>query len=1006
MGSSKRGADTTRTLSDHTRTLYHRLHQALNLGTRYGTKWQCADIEIQRHVIRSIVAFLDSISKDSFHQPLIKDSIGDVVEALVWILECKNMAILSMTTNVTLKLVSILPYSVLQSYVLDLVSPLSSLLSYHQTDVATSCANALNHVLSNLSIKNEKAVWDVLKKRESVQHVICNIRSFSRGTLPFEKFQQMALLLSTILQRWPPSRFLVWSDANLMRTLLDILVKPDFCDKVEVLKLLSSIALCGSGALKLLENGETLLKMMVQCMNMSQPQSVRMEAFKLAQCLAINEQRFFKMMSLCCEPIIQAILSEMSKWSKKSGKVAVERISLVQEACLLALITRWGGKHHIYFWEHGIDKVLIGLLLENSHNKLHQSCLTMEEEISIAQEGLSSSYNLVLRNYIWNILGWLAIYCEEGFNPEINGNNLYIDVLITCSCLAFVDAIEKRHRLCQSVTADIVRSESATQAVLMMINSPCKYIAIKATFRLSEILRPNGKDILKHLLSTLEYVSSRNNFDRLQITIYLMALVCYIGLPESRQWVLEFSGMNILLGFTRWCLSKSIDLERVNFGPYLHNAFLEKACCYVSSEDWGGKDHIMLYSLWGLAELIKHSGYAVNNQEISCGSMKYSVTELLNNLHEVFIDTYSSGVRWFASYVLSSFGLYGFPNKLGKRIGKALGENYHADIKLVLASGECLSVHGVILAVRCPSLLPFQELHQRDKIANSSVPCPLGDDLKKEVRLSAHVDLQALLKLLDFVYLGYLETDEELLTKLKRISKGCKLQHLLQMLCRKIPRWGTPFPASNLSLGLGSLGHHFSDIILEAKSTELQSWSCDICPVSVPHMHVHKVILSTSCEYLRALFNSGMQESHSQTIKVPISWEALVKLVAWFYTDEIPNPPSGCIWENMSTKEKLYELEPYVELCWLAEFWFLEIAQEACSNVIVSRLDSSRELPIKIIQTAASLSLWKLAELAATCVAPFFRQLYDSGELDDLDEFLIDMIRSASVQYSQEGHIN
>ncbi|XP_062115838.1 BTB/POZ domain-containing protein At1g04390 isoform X2 [Humulus lupulus] len=916
------------------------------------------------------------------------------------------MTILSMTANVTLKLVSILPYSILQSYVLDLVSPLSSLLSYHQTDVATSCANALNNILSKLSIKNEKAVWDVLKRKESVLHVISNIRSFSRGTEPFEHFQQMASLLSTILQRWPLSRFPVWSDAILMRTLMDILVKPVFCDKVEVWKLLSSIALCGSGAMKLLENGETLLKMVVQCMDMSQPQSVRMEAFKLSQCLAINEQRFFKMMDLCCEPIIQATLSEMSKWSKKSGKVAGERIYLVVEACRLALITRWGGKHHIYFWEHGIDKVLIGLLLENSHNKLLQSCLTLEEEISIAQEGLSSSYNLVLRNYIWDILGWLAIHCEEGFNPEIHGNNRYIDVLITFSCSAFVDAIEKRHRLCQSDAADILRSESATQTVLMMINSPCKYIVLKATFRLSELLRPNGKDILKHLLSTLEYVSSRKNFDRLQITIYLMALACYIGLQESRQWVLEFSGMNILLGFARWCLSKNIDLERVSFAPYLHNAFLERACCYVSSEEWGGKDRLMLYSLWGLAELIKHSGQVVNNQEISCGRMKCSVAELLNNLQEVCTNTYSPGVQWFASYVLSSFGLYGFPNKLGKRIGKALRENYHTDIRLMLASGECLSAHGVILAVRCPSLLPFEKLHRSDKTAYSSVPSSMGEDFQKEIRLSAHVDHQALLKLLDFVYMGYLQADEGQLKKLKRLAKCSNLQPLLQMLCRKFPRWGIPFPTSDLSPALGSLGQHFSDVILEAKSTEMQSWGCDICPISVPHMHVHKVILSASCDYLRALFNSGMQESHSQTIKVPISWEAMVKLVAWFYSDEIPNPPSGCMWENMSIKEKLYELEPYIELSWLAEFWVLEIAQEACSNVIVSHLDSSRELPIKILQIAASFSLWKLAELAATCVAPFFRQLCDSGELEDLDEVLVNMIRSASVQYSQEGHIN
>ncbi|XP_062115835.1 BTB/POZ domain-containing protein At1g04390-like [Humulus lupulus] len=704
------------------------------------------------------------------------------------------------------------------------------------------------------------------------------------------------------------------------------------------------------------------------------------------------------MMSVCCEPILQATISEMNRWSKKSGRVSGEPIYLLLEACRLALITRWGGKHHIYFWEHGIDKVLLGLLLENSHDKLGQSSLTLEEEISIAQEGLCSSYNLDVRDFVWDILGWLSIHCEEGFNPEIDGNNLYIDMLITCSCLAFVDAFKVRHKLWQIEDDDIFR----IQAVLMTINSPCKYIALKATSSLSEILRPNGKDILKHLLSTLENGLSRYNFDRLDITTYVMALACYIGLPESRQWVLELSGMKILLYFARWCLSKSTDLESFSFAPYLRYKSFVGTCCHAYSEDWRGKDCLMLYTLWGIAELIKHSGYMVNNQEITFGRIKYSVAELPNNLQEVCINTYSPGVRWFASYVLSSFGLYGFPNKLGKRIGKALCENYHADIKFVLASGECVSAHGVILAVRCPSLLPLEELHRSDKTTDSSVPSSMGEEFRKEIRLSAHVDHQALLKLLDFVYTGYLQADQELLKKLKRLAKRCNLQPLLQMLCGKIPRWGTPFPTLDLSPALGSLGHHFSDIILEAKSTVL-SWSCDICPGLVPHMHVHKVILSASCDYLRGLFNSGMKESHSKIINVGISWEALVKLVAWFYSNEIPNPPSGCIWENMSVKEKLYELEPYIELCWLADFWVLQIVEEACTNVIVSRLNSSRELPIKIIQTAARFSLWKLAELATTCVAPFFRQLCDSGELEDLDEVLVDMIRSASVQYSQGG---
>ncbi|KAH1210895.1 BTB/POZ domain-containing protein [Glycine max] len=207
---------------------------------------------------------------------------------------------------------------------------------------------------------------------------------------------------------------------------------------------------------------------------------------------------------------------------------------------------------------------------------------------------------------------------------------------------------------------------------------------------------------------------------------------------------------------------------------------------------------------------------------------------------------------------------------------------------------------------------------------------------------------------------------EETVKKLKILAKRCKLQHLLQMLYRQRPK----------------------DAILEAKSNKLVGWTCNICSDTVPHMHVHKVILQSGCDYLQGLFRSGMRESHSQVIKVDISWEALIKLVQWFYSDELPNPPSGCLWDNMDDEEKLFNLQPYVELCWLAEFWILENIQEACWDVIMSCLDSSSQLPIKIIKMAYNHSLWKLVDVAANLMAPSYRQLQNSGELEEFDDAL------------------
>uniref|UniRef100_A0A2N9G044 BTB domain-containing protein n=1 Tax=Fagus sylvatica TaxID=28930 RepID=A0A2N9G044_FAGSY len=846
---SKHGgaSENNRSISGHMYTLHQRLYHALNLGTRFyddnTKKWMCTDIEVQRHVVRSITAFLDSISGDTLHHPLVKDSVADMVVAL--------------------------------PYLLDLVHPLSSLLSLHQVEVSVSCATALNLILSNLSSKSEKAIWGILNKTETVAHIVSNIQDFSGGIIPSEYFQEMASLLSTILWRWPPSRYPVWSDVKLMKGLESIHTKPDLSVRVAVLKLYSALALCGRAAANLIENGEALLQMMVQCMGSSHPHSVQVEGFRLAQCLVRNEEICLKILSLCCGPLVNAIICGISQRSSLSGKAADDQVSLLVEACRLALITRWAGEHHICFWKQGIDRVLLGLLSEDFHNNSYQHFVSLEQQISIAQEVVSANYLLVLRGYIWDILGWLAAHCAEDFNPNTHGNELHLNHLITCTCLEFVESIRKWCQVCQNDVSDTFKSESASRAVLMMIYSPCKYIASRARFILSEILKPNGKEYLKHILR----------------------------LPQYRRHLFKSEGIKTLLVLVKFCLDNDVHIKRLSFAPHLHNKFHDRSCCWVCTEEWEGRDIPLLYSLWGLAELMHNSGSVRNILDIFAGEMTYLETELVSKLQDICIHTSSPGLRWYAAYVLSYFGVYGFPSKLGKRIGKALDEKEYADVQLILTNGQSLSVHGVVF-----------------------VP-------------------------------------------------------LLQLLSRKRPKWGTPFPSSDLSLALGPAGLQFSDIILEAKETELMCWTCSFCSLSVPHIHVHKVILSSSCDYMRALFQSGMKES-------------------------CQGRPLDVLWDYMETKEKLYELKPYVELCWLAEFWFLEDLKEPCSNVIVSCLDSARLLSINVIQIAANLSLWKMAEVAANYMAPLYRQLRDSGELEVLDDMLVDMVRAASVRLSQEGGSN
>lgn len=231
---------------------------------------------------------------------------------------------MSIAANEVVKLLSCVPNSILQHYVLDLSHPLLSLLTSHELEVSISCAIALNMILSNMSVKKEKQVWEMMKDAKTVECVVTNIRNFSGETMPVEYFQEMSSLLSVILWRWPPSRYSVWNDAMLMKVLEALLLKPDLSFKVAVLKLYSSVGnilslvnfffffhlclrltfeiewlphsllgLCGNGAKKLLENGKLLLQTMVYCMDSSHAPSVRIEGFRLAQCLAVIVTNFF-----------------------------------------------------------------------------------------------------------------------------------------------------------------------------------------------------------------------------------------------------------------------------------------------------------------------------------------------------------------------------------------------------------------------------------------------------------------------------------------------------------------------------------------------------------------------------------------------------------------------------------------------------------------------------------------------------------------------------------------
>ncbi|XP_059664088.1 BTB/POZ domain-containing protein At1g04390-like [Cornus florida] len=871
-------------------------------------------------------AYLDYLNTDTSKNTFLKSTISDMVEALTIIFQLKNENVLISALKVAQKMAIKLP-----SFALKLIHPLTSLVSYTQWEAASLASDTLKMILSSGRTDEETEIWNILDKTNTIVQLVNNIRDCSSGNKPARYFENTASLLSDILWRWPPSRFRVWNDVEFLEVLKGISLKTNPV-KVALLRLYSSIALCGNGRQKLLKNGE-LINMMVHSMNCSDSQVVQIEGFKLARILSMDEQCCFQLMKLCCKPIIKAIIRGMSR--TQSGKVAKD---LLVEACRLALIVRWPGQHHDYFWKRGVDNVLVNLLL-NDYLKSSQS----EDLLSVftVMEGLNAD-SLILRPYIWDILGWLATHCDKDFNPESDENQLCINNLMQCACIAFVDSMHKTHQYHLYGTARLFYSEPAARSVLMMIYSPCKYITSKVRSILEELLQKKvkGKEYLIYLLDHPNGIATQKDVqlpDRCQTMMNVMHLACFSALQEFQKYVAEGKGVKSLLTFIRWSLQNHLEynvhVRRSTMAPHLHT-FHERICCRVYEEPWGHEDLIFLYGLWGLAEVMHHSGFDI----YSC-QKDFNVIQLIDELEECYISISTPGASWYAAYIRKHFGVYGFPSKLGKKIGRVLNESECTDLDLILTNEESFSVHGIILKVRCPALLPRHD-NERHKTGNSK-------KLKNKCQVSDCVDREALSKVLEYVYSGHFQAGRGIMKSLTTFANSLNLKIVLELLSRKSPKWGTPIPSFDLTNALEPAGQCFADVILEAKANEMMNWMCRGCSLTVPHMHCHTIIVCSSCEYLRSMFRSGMQESKSKTIKVPISWDALVILCHWFYSGLLTKPVSGCFLANLEFEKQLDTLLPYKEIQWISDYWCLDDLRADCDSVLSSCLLSVSELANK-----------------------------------------------------------
>lgn len=166
--------------------------------------------------------------------------------ALGGILQSENERILSLAMEVVTNLLSSLRNSIHQYHLVELVFALSRLLSSSQSVVTISSAIALNHVLTNLGHVRSEVYMAVCKALENA-NIVGNIslapQDYVVGISSPEYFTQMILLLKTVLWKWPPSRYYVWSNSSLMAKLVDRLSDPDSNIVACILQLCSALGI-------------------------------------------------------------------------------------------------------------------------------------------------------------------------------------------------------------------------------------------------------------------------------------------------------------------------------------------------------------------------------------------------------------------------------------------------------------------------------------------------------------------------------------------------------------------------------------------------------------------------------------------------------------------------------------------------------------------------------------------------------------------------------------------
>lgn len=362
-----------------------------------------------------------------------------------------------------------------------------------------------------------------------------------------------------------------------------------------------------------------------------------------------------------------------------------------------------------------------------------------------------------------------------------------------------------------------VEGVAICKAILFLLFSPSRYLASAAKHGLEHALQQHGYDWLSSSVSRLSLLLSSEAASETMITVMsLMAICCLSISAPCRQQLSQNGVLDILIQAIK---SRTPPLSNkrctsITAVSCFYRPSDRKFCCVDNQSTWEGNDPILFLSLWAFASLARGSDTAkVMNASLK---KRWSRLEEWDGVQDEEIDSCflvlassmnaAIGIRWWASCCLACSGAYGFPS-MGSQLCQLFNDSLSADIKLVFVNGGHLYAHKVILATKCPALLPLpneeDSWHKESslrQVTDSDVIHPM------DINLSNRIHEGPMKALLAYLYKGFVLVDEELLPEVKLLAKRCGMDTFLKLLQGKIPVWGSSPDTLDFSAALDSMG--------------------------------------------------------------------------------------------------------------------------------------------------------------------------------------------------------